>query len=93
MKKRFVLALTVPLLVSIPWAAFSGEKASVPSDREDRAESATADGACRTIAAILCVYPALEVRKAAVPVLDVPNGSGSPAGCGVLASGPASAVA
>lgn len=81
MKKRFFVALAVPL-----WIA-------APSNAEGPAVTGAASEACRTIAAIVRIYPALEVRKIADPVPGAQNGSGSFAGCRVLASGPASTVA
>jgi hypothetical protein len=48
-------------------------------------------GTCRTIAAVLSVYPPLEVRKSEEPVRDVQRISERP-GCRVLASGPTSGM-
>lgn len=92
MKKRFVLVLAIPLLIGVPWEGLCGEKNSVPPGGDDPAVSGEAGGSCRTIAAILRVYPALEVRKSGGSVRYVRNGSES-RGCRILASGPTSAVA
>jgi hypothetical protein len=48
-------------------------------------------GACRTIAAILSVYPPLDVRKSEGPVGSLPDGTERP-GCRVHASGPAARI-
>jgi hypothetical protein len=49
-------------------------------------------GTCRTIAAILAVYPALEVRKSEEPVRDV-QGIPERHGCRIIAFGPTSGIA
>jgi hypothetical protein len=92
MKKRFVLALAVPFLIGVPWAGLGGEKTSGPYSGEGPAALEKTEGSCRTIAAILHVYPALEVRKSGKSVRDAGIESGSP-GCRVHASGPTSAIA
>jgi hypothetical protein len=48
-------------------------------------------GTCRTIAAILAVYPALEVRKSKEPVREL-QGIPERPGCRIIASGPASGI-
>jgi hypothetical protein len=91
-KKRVVLALAVTFLIGIPWAGLCGETTSGPSSVEDPAVSDNAGGPCRTLAAILRVYPALEVRTSGGSVRDAGNES-EPPGCRVHASGPTSAIA
>ncbi len=90
MKKRFVLALAVPFLIGIPWAGLCVEKPSGPSSGENPAALGKEGGSCRTIAAILRVYPALEVQKSEEPA---PGAGNESPGCGVHASGPTSLIA
>ena len=49
------------------------------------------NGSCRTIAAILSVYPALEVRKSEGPVRSLRDATERP-GCRVHASGPTALI-
>jgi hypothetical protein len=92
MKKRFILALAVLLLVGVPWAVLCGEKTSAHSGGEDPAVSDKTGKPCRTLAAILRVYPALEVRTSEGSVRDTGNEFESP-GCRVHASGPTTLIA
>ncbi len=92
MKKRFVLALAVPFLIGIPGAGLCGEKPSGPSSGVNPAALGKEGGSCRTIAAILRVYPALVVQKSEEPAPGAGNESESP-GCGVHASGLTSLIA
>ena len=77
MTSHRVLGFVMILLIGIPAAG---------DCREFLEES------CSTLAAIVRVYPALDVTKSA-PVSGAQSGSESPAGCLIHASGPVSAVA
>jgi hypothetical protein len=92
MKMRFVLALAVSLLIGLPWAGLCGEKPFGPSSGETPAALERKGESCRAIAAIVSVYPTLEVWKSEVSVRDAENGSESP-GCRVYAAGPTALIA
>lgn len=90
--KRFLLGLAIPFLIAFPPAGLCGEKIPGSSSGEIPEVSGKAEGPCRTLAAIVVVYPALEVTKSEGPIRDAPTGSGFSAGCQVHASGSVSAV-
>jgi hypothetical protein len=90
-KRRIVFALAVPLLIGLPWAGLCGQKSSSSSSGEDPAALNKAGGSCRTIAAVLREYPALDVRMSEGTVPGAGNEPESP-GCGVHASGPTASI-
>jgi len=92
MKKRRPMVLAAPFLLVLSGAGFSQERAAGHPGGERASASETAAGSCRTIAAILSVYPTLEVRTSEGAIRDGRDGSERP-GCRVHASGPASGVA
>jgi hypothetical protein len=83
--------LVVTFLFGLPWEGLCGEKSSGPLSAEAPALSDKAGGPCRTLAAILRVYPAMDVRTSGGSVLDAGNETESP-GCRVHASGSTSAI-
>lgn len=92
MNTRMFLSMAVFLLFL---ASGSGVRPGVCAGHSDGAERPHPESsreACRTIAAILAVYPVLEVKTTEGPVRDPLDGS-ERAGCLVFASGPASGLA
>ena len=92
MKKRIVLSVAVPVLIILSGTGLGREEGTGRSDRENPPIPDTARGACRTIAAILSVYPVLDVNTSEGPVRDPRDGPDRP-GCRVFVSGPASGLA
>lgn len=88
MSRRIVPAVALLLIVGVPGAALGGETAAGPSSGTDRPAPEAARAACRTIAAILAVYPTMEVGTAEGPVRGMPAGAERP-GCRVFATSPA----
>jgi len=87
-----LLLLVIPLMFCLPGAGLCGkEDAGNPTGR-GRPIPEMVLGTCRTIAAILSVYPALEVRKSEETIRDL-QGIPERPGCRVIASGPTSGIA
>jgi hypothetical protein len=84
------LALSFAFFLPVPGRC-GVEEAAQPHGRNSRIPAAALD-ACRTVAAILVVYPSLEVRKSEGPVRDFP-GDREGTGCRIAASGPSSGIA
>lgn len=85
-------ALAVLLVVGGAGAGVGGETNAGPSGRMDRPSPEEARAACNTIAAILSIYPTLEVRTSEGSAPERQDDSERP-GCRVLAAGPASGLA
>lgn len=86
-----LLLPVIPLLFFLPGTGLCEGKDAVRPEGKSRPIPDKVSGTCRTIAAILAVYPSLEVRKSEGPVLDLQGGTVRP-GCRILASGPASGI-
>lgn len=91
MRLQRLLLLVVPFLFCLYGAGLGeGKDASHPEGKsQPTPEKAT--GTCKTIAAILAVYPALAVRKSEGAVQQFQNISERP-GCRILAFGPTSGI-
>lgn len=85
-------ALAVLLIVGAAGAGVGGETGAGPSGRKGRPSTQEARAACTTIAAILSIYPTLEVRTSEGSAPGRQDDSERP-GCRVLAAGPASGLA
>lgn len=90
-RKRIVLPVALSVLIFLPGAGPCSEEGTGRADRVDPPIPDAARGACRTIAAILSVYPVLEVNTSEGAVRDLRDAPDRP-GCRVLASGPASGL-
>lgn len=86
--KRLVLGLAISYLVGLLPAGFCGEKIPGSSSGDITEISGKAAGPCRTLAAIVIVYPTLEVAKSEETNRDAQTATG----CRVHASGSVSAV-
>ena len=91
MRQRRPMVLAVPLILFLSGAGFSQERAAGHPGGEATAAPERAAGSCSTIAAILSVYPTLEVRTSEGAIRDDRDGPERP-GCRVHASGPASGL-
>ena len=92
MKLPRLLLLVIPLMFCLPGAGLRGEEDAGNPTGRGRPIPEMVLGTCRTIAAILSVYPALEVRKSEETIRDL-QGIPERPGCRVIASGPASGIA
>jgi hypothetical protein len=92
MRNRRPMVLAVPFLLFLSGAGFSQERAPGHPCGERFAAPEMTAGPCRTIAAILSVYPALDVKMPPGAVRDLKDGTERP-GCRVHASGPTSGIA
>lgn len=88
-KNSFWLAL--PVLIGLSGAALCQEKTGDHANGKKHPIPETARDSCRTIAAILAVYPTLEVRLSEGAVRDPQDGA-ERFGCRVHASGPTSGM-
>lgn len=88
MSRRIVPAAALLLIVGVPGAALGGETAAGPSSGTDRPAPDAAQAACRTIAAIMAVYPTMKVDTTEGPVRNMEAGAERP-GCRVFAASPA----
>ncbi|MBP2668498.1 MAG: hypothetical protein H6Q80_700 [Deltaproteobacteria bacterium] len=92
MGKRHLLSLAVTFLFCFPgFGLCEGADADRPNGADPPAR-VDARGTCATIAAILTVYPPLEVRRSDGPVRDSRTFAEHP-GCRVLVSGPTALIA
>jgi hypothetical protein len=92
MRSQLLLLLAMTFMFFIPGPVICGVNTAGHPAGGKPPVPGKLKGTCETIAAILAVYPALEVRKSEGPVRvsqDIPERSG----CRVFASGPASGVA
>jgi hypothetical protein len=89
MRKRRPMMLAVPFLLFLSSAGFSQDRAASRPGGETVVAMERTTGSCRTIAAILSVYPPLEVQTSEGAIQDDRDGSEHP-GCRVHASGPSS---
>lgn len=89
MKKIRGMVLAGAFLLVLSGSGFSQNRAAGHAGGDTAPD--TAAGSCRTIAAILSVYPSLEVRTSEGSIRDDRDGTERP-GCRIHASGPASGV-
>ncbi len=91
-KKQIVLSVALTVMVFLSGAGLCQEAGTGRAGRGNFPGPDTAIGACRTIAAILSVYPALDVKMSPGTVRDGKDRTERP-GCRVHASGPTSGIA
>lgn len=91
MKRLPVLAPAILLLIQVSGAGLCQEKAGGDSSGKKHSIPEKVRASCGAIAAILVVYPALEVRKSEGEIRDLRDGSERP-GCHVHAFGPTSGI-
>ena len=87
-----LLLLVIPFMLFLPGEGLCGGKDAGNPNGMRQPEPAKVSGTCRTIAAILSVYPTLELRKPEGSDRIV-SGIAERPGCRILASGPASGIA
>jgi len=92
MSLQRLLLLLIPFMFFLPSAGLCEGKDAGPPNGMKQPIPNMAKGTCETIAAILAVYPTLEVRKSEGPVRDL-QGTAERLGCRIIAFGPTSGIA
>ena len=92
MKRLSVLAPAILLLIQVSGTGLCQEKDGGDLNVKKHPIPEKVRASCDAVAAILVVYPALEVRTSEGEVRDLQDGSERP-GCRVLAVGPTSEIA
>lgn len=92
MGKQRLLSLTASFLLCLPGVGLCEGNDPGHRNGANRPVPVDARGTCATVAAILAVYPPLDVRRSDGPVRDFRTGAESP-GCSVVVSGPAARIA
>jgi hypothetical protein len=92
MRLQRLLLLVIPFMFFLPGAGLCEGKDAVHPNGKNQPIPNKVMGTCKTIAAILVVYPALEVRKSEGQGWDLPGISERP-GCRIMAFGPTSGIA
>ncbi len=92
MKLLRLLLLIIPFMFFLPSAGICGSMDAGNPNGMGQPIPDNVLGTCRTIAAILSVYPTLEVRKSEEPIRDLPANPERP-GCRIIAFGPAWGIA
>lgn len=92
MRSLRLFSLVMSFMFLLPRAGLCEGKDAGHTNGARRPIPGKVSGTCRTIAAILVVYPTLEVRKSEETIRNVPGIPERP-GCRVVASGPVSGIA
>jgi hypothetical protein len=92
MRLQRLVLVVIPFMLFLPGAGLcEGKDAGHPNGMHQPNPDKVM-GTCKTIAAILAIYPTLEVRKSEGPVRDLQGITERP-GCRITAFGPASGIA